>query len=127
MPARSPHPCSRAGCGVLTRVRYCETHQTAWLESQQERKRRFDETRGSPSERGYGPRWQRIRLVVLAREPLCRFCKEAGRIVAAGVVDHIDGDTNNNADENLRPLCKRCHDKRTGRDQAWGRKAKPAA
>lgn len=73
------------------------------------------------TERGYGWQWQKIRLVILAQEPLCRFCKEAGRITMAEEVDHIDGDSFNNDQENLRPLCRPCHLKRTAKDQAFGR------
>ena len=73
------------------------------------------------TERGYGWQWQQLRLVVLAGEPLCRFCKEKGLIVSADEVDHIDGNSHNNERENLRPLCRPCHLQRTARDQAWGK------
>jgi hypothetical protein len=73
------------------------------------------------TERGYGWAWQKLRKVVLADEPLCRFCYEQGRIVAAEEVDHIDGDSFNNDRDNLRPLCRACHLQRTARDQAFGK------
>jgi len=73
------------------------------------------------TERGYGWTWQKVRRVILAQEPLCRFCKEAGRITLAEEVDHIDGDSFNNERENLRPLCRPCHLKRTALDQAFGK------
>lgn len=73
------------------------------------------------TERGYGWLWQKLRLLVLADEPLCRFCRERGLIVAAEEVDHIDGDSFNNDRDNLRPLCRDCHLQRTARDQAFGR------
>lgn len=60
----------------------------------------------------YDARWQRIRASVLLTEPLCRLCLAAGRSVPATVVDHIqplkDGGTHHQ--DNLQPLCKRCHD-----------------
>jgi hypothetical protein len=60
----------------------------------------------------YDARWQRIRASVLGTEPLCRLCLSAGRTVPATVVDHIkplqDGGTHQQ--DNLQPLCKRCHD-----------------
>lgn len=77
--------------------------------------------RKTTTERGYGWQWQKLRLVILAQEPLCRFCREAGKIVRADEVDHIDGDSFNNDRENLRPLCRPCHLKRTAKDQAFGK------
>ena len=62
----------------------------------------------------------RIRPAQLAREPLCRFCIEGGRVNAAVDVDHIDGDASNNAAANLRSLCRSCHSRRTMRDQVRG-------
>ncbi|WP_158625971.1 HNH endonuclease [Arsenicitalea aurantiaca] len=73
------------------------------------------------TERGYGWAWQKLRLLVLADEPLCRICREQGRITAAEEVDHIDGNAHNNDRENLRPLCRPCHLARTARDQAFSK------
>lgn len=73
------------------------------------------------TERGYGWQWQKLRPLVLAEEPLCRFCREKGLIVAAEEIDHIDGDSHNNDRGNLRPLCRACHLERTAKDQAFGK------
>jgi hypothetical protein len=73
------------------------------------------------TERGYGWQWQKLRLQVLAHEPLCRFCLEQGVVTAAEEVDHIDGNAHNNDWDNLRPLCRACHLKRTAEDQAFGK------
>ncbi len=73
------------------------------------------------TERGYGWHWQKLRPLILAEEPLCRFCKEQGLIAAAEEIDHIDGDSHNNDRENLRPLCRACHLRRTAEDQAFGK------
>ena len=35
-------------------------------------------------------RWRRCRSAVLAHEPLCRRCKERGRVTAATEVHHIE-------------------------------------
>lgn len=96
----------------MTRGPRCEEHE-------RRRHREIDDRRGSSTERGYGYRWQRIRARVLKEEVLCRFCVADGRKPPriANEVDHIDGNSRNNARENLRPLCKPCHSGRTMRDQ----------
>lgn len=68
--------------------------------------------------------WRRIREVQLSREPLCRECAKAGRVRAATDVDHIDGDSGNNADDNLQSLCHSCHSAKTARENGgFGRDA----
>jgi 5-methylcytosine-specific restriction protein A len=51
----------------------------------------------------------------LRAEPLCRMCKDEGRVTAATVPDHIiplaKGGTD--TDDNIRCLCADCHDKVT--------------
>ncbi len=109
-----PRPCSKHPQVLLVRKGRCPLCIT--------HKREKDRERGTAASRGYDSRWRKIRLQVLADEPLCRFHHDKGEIVSAEVVDHIDGNSRNNSRDNLRPLCKQCHDQRTGRDQAWGRK-----
>jgi 5-methylcytosine-specific restriction protein A len=51
--------------------------------------------------------------MVLAEEPLCRFCRERGVLTEATEVDHIRS-IEERPDlrlvrKNLRPLCKPCH------------------
>lgn len=66
-----------------------------------------------------------MRLLQLAREPLCRFCAAFGRVTAATVVDHIQ--TIASAPElrlvasNHRSLCKPCHDSHTASTVGFGR------
>lgn len=89
-----------------------------------------DQTRGSAASRGYDATWKRLRLRILAAEPLCRFCAEEGRVTPAVDVDHIEGftsldDPRRLEPSNLRPLCKRHHSARTARDQAFGRGQAP--
>lgn len=63
------------------------------------------------------PVWRRMRAAVLQREPLCRECRKHGETTPATDVDHIDGNTFNNAMSNLQPLCKPCHTRKTVREQ----------
>lgn len=117
MPHRPPHPCAVSGCpAVVTRGARCPEHLRAL-------QREADSFRPSAARRGYGHAWRRIRLAHLRREPLCRFCGERGRTVAAAEVDHVvalaDGGTH--VASNLRSLCTPCHSSRTARDQGFAR------
>jgi 5-methylcytosine-specific restriction protein A len=40
------------------------------------------------SDRGYGWRWQKARLLHLRANPLCVMCQERGHVTLASVVDH---------------------------------------
>jgi 5-methylcytosine-specific restriction protein A len=79
--------------------------------------------RGSRHERGYGSAWVQLRARVLAREPLCRICRAAGRAVIAATVDHIVPKHLGGTDDesNLQPLCWPCHRAKTARE---GRRAR---
>jgi 5-methylcytosine-specific restriction protein A len=70
----------------------------------------------------YGRRWQAARLSFLRLQPLCEGCKP--RIKQAEVVDHI---ADHKGDlrlfwnrKNWQPLCKSCHDSKTGRENGFG-------
>lgn len=93
--------------------RYCAEHRA------QVRKAR-DVAKGERPAHYKTAHWQKLRLVILRGEPLCRLCKADGRTTAATVVDHIrplsDGGTD--AMANLQPLCKACHDRKTMRESA---------
>lgn len=61
--------------------------------------------------------WQRLRLDKLAVEPLCRVCREAGRLVEAQHVDHkrpiSDGGDPFPGLDGLDSLCASCHSRKT--------------
>ena len=119
MGTRLRGPCSAPGCpGRATERGRCEEHQRP-DPRKAEQAVAYDRWRGSASSRGYDARWQRLRLMALAREPLCRRCKERGVVTAATLVDHIrplrSGGTN--SDSNLQSLCVACHAEKTAQDQ----------
>lgn len=119
MPNRLPSPCAERGCPALSLTSRCERHE-------QQRQQRNNEAtrvrRGSSTAQGYGAIWRRLRLLVLAEEPLCRdpFGLHEGRTVAATDVDHIDGDNRNGDRANLQGLCHACHSVKTNREQGGG-------
>lgn len=57
--------CREPGCGARCVGPYCAAHPRA-------AELAYDRRRGSPSKRGYGRRWERLRKLVLARDPLCK-------------------------------------------------------
>ena len=69
------------------------------------------DNRPSAFERGYDKRWQRVRLMYLAENPLCKECVAQGYTTPAIDVHHIiplsEGGTDDKA--NLRGLCKMHH------------------
>lgn len=64
--------------------------------------------------RGYGHRWRCHRQTYLQAHPLCVMCLDAGRVVAASVVDHKTPHRGDEAlfwdETNHQALCKPCHD-----------------
>ncbi|MDA2932642.1 HNH endonuclease [Nitrospinae bacterium AH-259-F20] len=115
MPRRPPRACSSPGCPALTHERFCEPHD-------QEDSRRRDAERGTSTERGYGARWQRLRVLVLKRQPICNLCKRK----PATEVDHIKPKAAGGGDEmdNLQGLCKPCHTRKTYAEARGGRGGK---
>ncbi|GLK76708.1 HNH endonuclease [Methylopila jiangsuensis] len=116
MPMRAPRIC---GCGhrIASGARCpCETRRD------KARRDAFDAKRQSSAARGYDAHWRKVRAAILNAEPWCRNHAARGERVEATEVDHIDGNSRNNATANLRPLCKGCHSARTARDQAFGRR-----
>lgn len=113
MPRRPKTPCRHPGCPELIPYgqKYCETHK----------KLHPEETR-SAGKRGYGSRWQKFSRNYLKEHPLCVRCQKEGKYVRATVVDHIKphrGDPKLFWDvENMQPLCKSCHDRKTRREDS---------
>lgn len=110
MPPRPLRPCGKIGCSRLARERFCEEHKSEAEARRKARWRRYDNSRGTAAQRGYGAVWRRLRLMVLHEEPLCRMCSAPSQ-----EVDHIQplsrGGTNER--ENLQGLCRSCHSRKT--------------
>lgn len=70
-------------------------------------------------------RWLALRKIMLATHPLCAECRRQGRVTVATEIDHIKphkGDLFGFFEiQNLQPLCKPCHSRKTAReDGRWG-------
>lgn len=81
---------------------------------------------GTRQERGYGADWQRIRKSVIARDcALCQPCMRQGRVTPFEEVDHIIpiSQGGENSVENAECICRACHNRKTAREAAAGRRA----
>ncbi|MDT3680298.1 MAG: HNH endonuclease signature motif containing protein [Burkholderiaceae bacterium] len=69
--------------------------------------------------RGYGRRWELLRVQILSTEPLCRPCSAKGRVTAATAVDHIVPKAKGGRDDpsNLQPICDSCHAAKSAADR----------
>jgi hypothetical protein len=59
------------------------------------------------------PRWRKIRANQLKREPLCKYCMDAGTTTSATICDHIEPHRGNMIkfwSGPFQSLCKSCHD-----------------
>ena len=109
MPKAPKRPCRHPGCpNLCDKGVYCSQHMVF----------SSDRMRGGAESRGYEARWRKARTAFLQRNPLCNECMKRGKITPATVVDHIiphRGDRKLFWDEsNWQPLCKCCHDRKTG-------------
>lgn len=107
MARRAVRPCAYPGCIEVIDGggMYCGAHRSA-----------EENGRGSAAARGYGYRWQKLRLMQLRRQPICAdpFAIH-GTPVEATEVDHIVPRSRGGTDqfENLQSLCKACHSRKT--------------
>lgn len=111
---KSPVACNRPGChGTVVdgKCSYCGPRRSS-----------YEDRRGSAASRGYDREWQRLRLMVLRREPLCRMCAQWGVIMPATDVDHIIPKREGGQDtfENLQPLCHSHHSQKTATEKTGG-------
>lgn len=120
MPYAAKRPCAAPGCARLAATaRYCEQH-AAKIGFSSTSKSEVDRARGSRHERGYTNAWVKASRAFRLAHPLCRQCEREGRLTPTAVTDHIvphKGDRELFWDtSNWQPLCKRCHDSKTARE-----------
>lgn len=76
---------------------------------------------GTATKRWSGRKLTEWRARKLREEPLCRHCRQAGRVTAAAELDHVipleRGGTYD--DENICPLCADCHKAKTAKDRGY--------
>lgn len=113
MPSRPPRICGKCGSTVHGR---CPTCAAA-----------YHKQRGTTSELGYDAAWRRLRNEFLLKHPMCVMPGCGG---IASEVDHIQT-VRARPDlrltwSNLRPMCHRCHSRRTMQDQHAARRAAKA-
>lgn len=115
MPSAPPTICNRPSCPGKVQAGVCSVC------GPKRRQRDYDRNRGTSTERGYDYQWQQFRKRYLAANPLCLDCKETGIIAAARDIHHkqklCDHPELKYEEENLLPLCKMHHDKRTARGE----------
>ena len=113
-PTAPPHACGNRACGRLAPrgERYCPECRT-------QRDQAYNAARGSSTDQGYGATWRRLRLLILARDPVCRRCHRNPSTEVDHIVAKKDGGTND--EQNLQGLCKPCHSQKTAlEDKRWG-------
>lgn len=77
----------------------------------------FDRDRGTRQARGYDQAWMMARMVILARDRICRICRRA----ESTQVDHIVPLTRGGArldPDNLQGLCAVCHSRKTATEDS---------
>lgn len=112
MPRSPKVPCKHPGCPSLVEPgkMFCAKHLPMHKEY----------TRPS-QERGYTYEWRKASKAFLKEHPLCAECQRKGRLIPATVVDHIVPHRGDRAlfwdRPNWQPLCKKCHDEKTLREE----------
>jgi 5-methylcytosine-specific restriction protein A len=72
-------------------------------------------------------RWQKLRRRQLSAEPLCRMCKDDGRITAAAICDHVEPHRGDEAKFWVGPFQSLCaeHHNRTKQSTEKGGEGRP--
>ena len=113
MPIAAPRSCTQYPCRNMAVLNgRCAQHA-----------QRFEQQRGTSTQRGYDGRWRKARIAWLAEHWFCVACRLQGRMAAASEVDHIKphrGDMDLFWDQtNWQSLCKACHSRKTASESGW--------
>lgn len=81
------------------------------------RRAMHDRTRPSAAKRGYDAEWEKIRPVILARDPICKACDRRLSTEVDHIVPLAQGGPKLDP-KNLQGLCKPCHTAKTNRERA---------
>ena len=120
MGSRPAKPCAWPGCSALVRgVSHCVTHKPLADERRAEQLKRAHKqynVRRDESDGFYSTeRWRKFRAYYLRLHPLCVECDRQGLITVAVILDHIKPYKTHpelGLDwHNVRPLCRRCHNR----------------
>lgn len=107
---KTKRACAYRGCGNLTTEKYCYEHKHLGKEN------KLSDNRESAYKRGYDSNWQRVRQMVLNRNPMCQV---PGCTRPATDIDHIIPlrQGGENTDNNLQALCHSHHSMKTAKDK----------
>jgi len=79
-------------------------------------RKKWERKDGTPTQRGYGYQWQKLRKIVIARDnALCQPCLKVGRVTQFQQVDHIIPKAKGGTDDidNCQCICIKCHNTKT--------------
>jgi 5-methylcytosine-specific restriction protein A len=78
-----------------------------------------DKGRPNARARGYDRQWEKVRAVVLARDPVCKACERRLSVEADHITPLAAGGARLDP-KNCQGLCKPCHTAKTNRERAAG-------
>jgi 5-methylcytosine-specific restriction enzyme A len=118
MPWLPKKPCPVPGCPELIDGdrRRCKGHEVEY--------QRAGPSKASAHRRGYGRRWERLRRMVLRRDPMCQIREKCSGRAFSTEVDHIVPKARGGGDQldNLQGACRPCHSWKTATgDGGFGR------
>jgi 5-methylcytosine-specific restriction enzyme A len=109
--------CRKPGCSSLVKKGYCPAHTIIAEQSERERFKALD-ARKTPEMRKFysSAAWTKISRLHRIREPLCRRCRERGKVRPAALTHHSmalqalwNAGLNPFDEQYLESLCHQCH------------------
>ncbi len=126
MPYLPLRPCRYSGCIRLVHGGYCEQHQHIIDDQKRAKENQYNKQRPT-WHKLYDRKWRGYTKIYLAKHPYCVECLKNNKHTTAEEVDHIvphKGDLNLFWDQkNHQGLCKKCHSKKTARENGWSRRS----